>query len=121
MAISAGCAAVALALAVTVSYLIPSQDYALSVEPTISKGQFGSYTHVFIKNTGRHAVTNINAYYGNNKSDFVPVQEPGERIMLSPPDGSDLDKVRITGDDGIDITKNYSRPTGGPLVGIGGF
>jgi len=31
----------------------PAQDYAISVDPVLSKGPGGTYTHVTIKNTGK--------------------------------------------------------------------
>lgn len=118
--ISGGCAA-AVVVSIMFVLLSPSQDYALSVDPTVSTGDFGTYTHVFIKNIGRQPVTNVKVDYGNQKSDFVPVIEPGDRIMLSPPDGSDLTQVTVTADNGISITKPYASPTAAPLIGNGGF
>ncbi|MGI0087703.1 MAG: hypothetical protein ACREBI_07045 [Nitrosotalea sp.] len=102
--------------------LTPSKEYALSVNPIISTGQFGTYTHVTIKNIGRQSVTNVRVDYGiNTKPDLIPAINPGERIILSPPSGSDLLQVRVTADRGIDIVVPYNRPTSGPLVGIGGL
>jgi hypothetical protein len=96
--------------------------YALSVDPVISKGDFGTYTHVIIKNTGRQPVTNVKVDYGSQaKPDLIPVINPGERIMLSPPDGSDLSQVRVTADGGIDIVEQYRSPTNAPMIGNGGF
>ncbi|MDE1829454.1 MAG: hypothetical protein KGI25_03935 [Thaumarchaeota archaeon] len=102
-------------------FLTPSQDYAVSVDPLVSKGDFGTYTHVFIKNTGRLPVTNLKVNYGNGKSDSIPVLEPGDRVMLSPPDGSDLNLVKVTADNGINVTKSYAVPTSAPMIGNGGF
>lgn len=102
--------------------LTPTQEYALSVSPTVSTGQFGTYTHVMITNTGRQPVTNVRVDYGNNtKPDLIPVINPGDRIMLSPPSGSGLLQVRVTADQGIDIVEPYSTPSGGPMTGIGGL
>ncbi len=90
--------------------LTPTQEYALSVNPMVSTGQFGTYTHIMIKNIGRQPVTNVRVDYGNNtKPDLVPVIDPGETIMLSPPSGSDL-QVRVTADQGINIVTPYSGP-----------
>ena len=120
IAASGGGAAVA---AVTIAFvlLVPTQDYMLSVDPMMSKGDFGTYTHVFIKNTGREPVTNVKVDYGNQKSDFVPVLDPGDRVMLSPPAGSDLEQVKVTADNGIDIVKQYTTPANAPMIGNGGF
>jgi hypothetical protein len=100
----------------------PTQDYALSVDAVISKGDFGTYPHVFVKNTGRQTVTNVRVDYGNQaKPDLIPVINPGDRIMLSPPDRSDMSQVRVTADRGIDIVQQYRSPTNAPLIGNGGF
>ncbi len=113
------------AVIVTVIYfsiLTPTQDHALSVNPIISRGDFGTYTHVVVKNIGRQPVTNIKVDYGNqSRPDFIPVLNPGERVMLSPPDGSDLSQVRVTADGGIDIVEQYMNPTNAPMIGNGGF
>lgn len=120
VAASIGGASVLVAVVVLV-FLSPTQDYALSVDPIISKGDFGTYTHVFIKNTGREPVTNVRVDYGNQKSDTVPVLDPGDRIMLSPPGGSNLEQVKVTADNGIDIVKQYTSPANAPMIGNGGF
>jgi len=100
----------------------PAQDYAISVDPLLSKGPGGTYTHVTIKNTGKQPLTNVKIDYGGTtKPEFIPVLIPGEKIMLSPPDGSDLGQVRVTADDGIDIAQPYRSPLNAPLIGNGGF
>lgn len=112
----------AIVAAVYVLFFANVPEYALSISPIISEGQFGTYTHVVIKNTGRRPVTNLVVDYGNNtKPDVIPVLNPGDRILLSPPVGSNLSEVRVTTAEGIDIVKQYIRPPGGPLVGIRGF
>jgi hypothetical protein len=102
--------------------IMTTKDFALSVDPVISKGDFGVYTHVMIKNIGRQPVTNVKVDYGNQaKPDIIPVLDPGDRIILSPPDGSDMSQVRVTADKGIDIVKPYASPTSAPMIGNGGF
>ena len=45
-----------------------------------------------IKNIGMNALTNVLVYYGGTaKSDTIPILNPGEKISLSPPDGSELE------------------------------
>lgn len=121
--ISAGVGTAAIAIIIFVFLVqFPTKDYALSVDPVISQGDFGTYTHVTIKNTGRQPVTNVTVDYGNHvKPDIIPVLNPGDRIMLSPPDGSDLSQVRVTADNGIDIVEPYRSPLSAPMIGNGGF
>ncbi len=121
--ISVGGVAVAVSVLVF-TFLIPypTQDYAVSVDPVLSKGPGGTYTHVTIKNTGRQPVTNLKVNYGGQtKPDLIPVINPGEKIMLSPPDGSDLTQVIVTADNGIDIVQPYRTPLSAPLIGNAGF
>lgn len=103
------------------SFLLPSKDYSASVDPSVSKGDFGTYTHVFIKNIGRLQVTNLKINYGNGKIESISVLAPGDRIMLSPPEGSDLTFVTVTADNGINISKPYAVPSSAPMIGNGGF
>jgi uncharacterized membrane protein len=114
------------ALAISVAVLAfmaanPTQDYALSVDPVLVKGGGGTETHVTIKNTGKHPVTNVKIDYGGKKQDLIPVINPGQKIILSPPDGSGLIQVNVTADDGINIVAPYRTPVNAPLIGNGGF
>jgi len=52
----------------------PTQDYAISVDPVLSKGPGGTYTHVTIKNTGKQPLTNVKVdYEGLTRPEFIPV------------------------------------------------
>ena len=78
----------------TVNFLpiIPTEKYDISVDPIIIKDEMGTETHVAIKNTGMNTLTNIVVIYGGTaKSDTIPILNPGEKISLSPPNGSELD------------------------------
>lgn len=82
----------------------------------------GTETHVSIKNTGTDALTNIVVNYGGTaKPDVIPKLNPGEKISLSPPVGSELKVVRVTTDEGIEITKEYRTPTSLIFVGNSGY
>lgn len=103
--------------------IIPtSAKYSMSVDPVIVKDEMGTETHVAIKNTGTSPLTNVVVYYGGTaKSDVIPVLGPGEKISLSPPEGSDLNQVSITTDQGINMTKQYRSPTSANFVGNSGY
>lgn len=82
----------------------------------------GTETHVAIKNTGMNALTNIVVHYGGTaKSDIITTLNPGEKISLSPPEGSELEEVRVTTDQGINITKEYRTPVSASFVGNSGY
>ena len=101
---------------------ITSEKYNISVDPIIIQDETGTETHVSIKNTGTDALTNIVVNYGGTaKPDVIPKLNPGEKISLSPPVGSELKVVRVTTDEGIEITKEYRTPTSLSFVGNSGY
>ena len=121
--IGGGFAAVAIFFLVIFLPIIPtSEKYSISVDPIIVKDEMGTETHVAIKNTGTDALTHVVVYYGGSaKSDIIPTLNPGEKISLSPPEGSELNEVRITTDQGINITKEYRTPASASFVGNSGY
>ena len=101
---------------------MPTQKYDISVNPVIVKDAMGTETHVAVKNTGTDALTNVRVDYGGTaKPDLIARLDPGEKVSLSPPRGSDLKEVRVTADQGIDITKPYNEPTSAPFNGNSGY
>jgi hypothetical protein len=103
--------------------IIPtSAKYNISIDPVIVKDEMGTETHVAIKNTGTNALTNVIVYYGGTaKPDVIAILNPGEKISLSPPDGSSLDVVHVTSDQGINMTQEYRTPTSVNFVGNSGY
>ncbi len=119
-----GC--VVLVIAFFLSIFLPvipiSEKYSMSVDPIIVKDDMGTETHVAIRNTGTNTLTNIIVQYGGaTKPDVIPILNPGEKISLSPPDGSALDQVQVTSDQGINITKEYRTPASISFVGNSGY
>ncbi|HEU4482921.1 MAG TPA: hypothetical protein VFR65_07685, partial [Nitrososphaeraceae archaeon] len=68
-----------------------------------------THTRVTITNTGKQPLTDVKVDYGN-KSETVALLEPGHSYPLSPPAGSDLQRIIVTSDQGINITKEYRTP-----------
>ncbi len=119
-----GCfAAVTIFLVFSFLPIIPtSAKYNISIDPVIVKDEMGTETHVAIKNTGTNALTNVIVYYGGTaKPDVIAILNPGEKISLSPPDGSSLDVVHVTSDQGINMTQEYRTPTSVNFVGNSGY
>ena len=82
----------------------------------------GTETHVTIKNTGTDTLTNIIVNYGGTaKPDVISKLDSGEKISLSPPVGSELKFVKVTADQGIDLTKPYRTPASASFVGNSGY
>lgn len=100
----------------------PTQKYGISVDPIIVRDSMGTETHVTVKNTGTDALTNVKIDYGGTaKSDIIPSLNPGDKVSLSPPEGSDLTVVRVTDDQGVDVTQPYRTPASAPFVGNSGY
>ena len=68
-----------------------------------------THTRATITNTGKQPLTNIKIGYGN-KSEIVQNLEPGQSYPLSPPAGSDLERIIVTSEQGINVTKEYRTP-----------
>jgi len=122
IAIVGGLAAIGIFLVFTFLLSTPTQKYDISVNPIIVKDEMGTETHVIIKNTGIDALTNVKIDYGGTaKPDMIPLLNPGDKITLSPPEGSDLSVVKVTADQGIDVTQPYQEPASAPFIGNSGY
>jgi len=98
----------AIAIAIIVLFVIPANtpQYSLSVEPRSEMVMgAGMMTRVYLKNTGLEPLTNIHLNWGS-ASDFLPILDPGERVMFSPPSSATM--VTVTADRGISIMKSLT-------------
>ena len=91
-----------------------TSDSSIMVDPTKEKQSLFILARVMIQNTGDHPLTNITIDYGGGDKDFIPTLKSGKTIILSPPDGNNLQFVRITADGGIDVYKAYREPVAMP-------
>jgi len=111
-----GSAAAIIILVVTIAFpgSTTSSDSSILVDPTKEKQNLFILARVMIQNTGNHPLTNITIDYGGGDKDFIPTLKSGKTIILSPPDGNNLQFVRITADGGIDVYKAYREPVAMP-------
>jgi len=101
-AIGAGIAA-AIIVILLFTFHTGSQQYSVSVEPRSEMVMgTGMMVRVYIKNTGSEPLTNISINWGSEK-DILPVLNPGEKVMYSPPSSATM--VTVTADQGINIMK----------------
>jgi hypothetical protein len=84
-------------------------EFDLNIDALKEEQSLFTHTRATITNTGKQPLTDINVNYGN-KSETVPLLEPGQSYPLSPPAGSDLQKIIVTSEQGINITKEYRTP-----------
>jgi hypothetical protein len=93
----------------------PTEKYAIFLDPFKDKQPLVIEIHVTVQNVGKESLTNVKVYYGgSSKPDVIPLLKPGEKVILSPPAGSDLQGVTVTTDQGISITKPYRTPINMP-------
>jgi hypothetical protein len=93
----------------------PTEEYAIFLDPFKDKQSLVIDTHVTVQNVGRAPLTNVRVDYGgSSKPDIIPLLHPGEKVILSPSAGSDLQEVTVTTDQGIKITRPYRTPISMP-------
>ncbi len=85
------------------------KEFDLNIDALKEEQSLFTHTRVTITNTGKQPLTDIKVDYGN-KSETVALLEPGHSYPLSPPAGSDLQRIFVTSDQGINITKEYRTP-----------
>ncbi len=103
------CAGIAVAVVAIVLIIeTPSEKYSISLDPFIDPQTLVTNTHVTVQNTGSQPLTNVRVDYGGgSKPDILPVLNPGEKVILSPPSDNPLQSVTVTTDEGISVTKSY--------------
>ena len=99
-----GGAAVVITIVVLALHGSTSQ-YSLYVDARTETGDGISESHVTIQNSGYAPLTNLKVDYGNY-TDKIPILNPGERIILSPPASSKT--VTVTDDQGVTVAKPFS-------------
>jgi archaellum component FlaF (FlaF/FlaG flagellin family) len=88
-------------------------DFDLEIDALKEEQSLFTHTRVTITNTGKQPLTNIKINYGNT-SETVALLEPGHSYPLSPPAGSNLERIIATSDQGVNITKEYRTPISMP-------
>ena len=84
-------------------------DYVLDVDAMREDQSLFTNTRIILTNAGKEQITNMTVFYGV-KNETIQTINPGDKISLSPPEGSNLNVVRIIADNGINITAGYRTP-----------
>ena len=93
----------------------PTEEYAIFLDPFKDKQPLVTDTHVTVQNVGKESLTNVKVDYGgSSKPDLILLLKPGEKVILSPPAGSNLQEVTVTTDQGVNVTKPYRTPINMP-------
>jgi hypothetical protein len=88
---------------------IPTENYSLDVDPMKDEQSLFINARVVLTNTGKLPLTNMLVDYGST-TESVSRLDPGQKVSLSPPSGSNLDKVNVSTNEGLNVTKEYRKP-----------
>jgi hypothetical protein len=88
---------------------IPTESYSLDVDAMKDEQSLFVNARVVLTNKGRLPLTNLSIDYGPT-AELIARLDPGQKVSLSPPAGSNLHSVRISADEGIEMTKEYRKP-----------
>jgi hypothetical protein len=88
---------------------IPTENYSLDVDPMKDEQSLFVNARVVLTNTGKMPLTNLRVDYGST-TESVSRLDPGQKVSLSPPSGSNLNKVVVSTSEGINVTKDYRKP-----------
>lgn len=102
-----GGAAVVIAVVLILTLHGPTTPYSLYVDARTESGDGTTDSHLTMINTGTQSLTNLKMTYDVGKPDTIPILNPGDRIILSPPAISH--SVTITDDQGLTITKPFQQ------------
>jgi len=89
--------------------IMPTKDYSIDVDAMKDEQSLFVNARIVLTNTGRQPLTDVVVHYGN-RNEVIKMINPGEKIYLSPPEGSRLDVVEVTANEGINMTKEYRKP-----------
>ena len=93
-------------IAVIVLLVLPhsTQQHGISVEPRTEMVMgVGNVVRLYVQNTGLNQITNIKIDYGAT-SENLPILDPGQKVMFSPPIGTKT--VTVTDDQGDSVIKS---------------
>ena len=91
---------------------VPFKDYSLDVDALKDPESLLVNSRVVLKNTGKLALNDIYVVYDNNKNltENLLRIEPGQTVILSPPQGAPLNTVSVFTGEGISIDKAFRSP-----------
>jgi hypothetical protein len=97
---------------------VPTQDYAIFVDPIIDKQNLFDIGRVTIQNIGSKPLTNIHINFGDGDTMDLKILDPGDKILLSPPSENSMEFVMISADNDVFVSKAYRTPP--KMVGMMG-
>ena len=104
-----GCVIVVIAAIIFLIMQPPQTKYEIRLDPFKDPQDLFTTARVTIQNTGNAPLTNVLVDYGGY-IDKISLLKPGEKLILSPPQGNKLVQVTVTSDEGIHKTMPYRLP-----------
>lgn len=98
--------------------VISTQEYQIDVDPFKDPQNLFVTARVMIQNTGSKPLTNIMVNFGDGDLQPLGTLEPGQKVILSPPEDNSLHRVVVTADNNIAVSKEYRIPP--KMVGMMG-
>ena len=91
---------------------VPFKDHSLDVDALKDPESLLVNSRVVLKNTGKQTLTDIYIVYDNNKNltENLLRIDPGQTIILSPPQGALLKSVSVFTGEGISIEEGFRSP-----------
>ena len=91
---------------------VPFKDHSLDVDALKDAESLLVNSRVVLKNTGNQTLNDIYIVYDNNKNltENLLRIEPGQTIILSPPQGALLKSVSVFTGEGISIEEGFRSP-----------
>lgn len=108
------CSVVVVTIVVLYNVLIsvPFKDYSLEVDALRDPESLLVNSRVVLKNNGKLPLNDIVVIYDNNRDIIENLQtiNPGQTIILSPPQGAGLNSVNVVTAEGISVDKQFRSP-----------
>lgn len=91
---------------------VPFKQYSLEVDALKDTQSLVVNSRVVLKNNGKQALNDIYVVYDNNRNSTENLLriEPGQTIILSPPQGALLNSVSVFTGEGISVDKAFRSP-----------
>lgn len=91
---------------------VPFKQYSLEVDALKDSQSLLVNSRVVLKNNGKQALNDIYIVYDNNRNltENLLRIEPGQTIILSPPQGALLNSVTVFTGEGISVDKDFRSP-----------
>ena len=107
-------------IAVALIFIFIKQEskvpYALEVDATKDTTDIaGTYYRVRVNNIGTNPLSNISVYLGKNDVQYLDSLASGQSFFFYPKPEKNVEMIRITKEEGINLTKDYRTQ----LKGIG--